>query len=267
MWQAPVLPRLAPASPSRLAIELERVIAIQSDAVASSPHPPVARLRPNHSDPVEQLYRELDAQDSRIPAEGRPPRPREGLPLRRQSATRARRAIPASLTWCIPLMVGHILADMRMDMVAIADRPAARRRRGHQRHRRAGPQGVRRGSRALRRRRHQAQQARFLLRRGPAGRELPQDAAGHGRRHPRHHGQAGRPHAQHAHARLPEPGAARAHRARDHRDLRAHRAPPRAWARSAASWKISRSSTWSPTPTQEILRRDRIQAPFATKSS
>ena len=126
-----------------------------------------------------------------------------------------------------PLMVARILADMRMDVVGHGDRPAARRGGGHQRHRRAGPQGVRRGSGALRGRRHQAHQARFLLRRGPPGGELPQDAAGHGGGHPRHHGQAGRPHAQHAHARLPQPRAARAHRPRDHRNLRAHRPPPR----------------------------------------
>ena len=47
-----------------------------------------------------------------------------------------------------------------------------------------------------------------------------------------------------------QPGAARAHRARNHRDLRAHRAPPRAWARSAANWKIWPSSTWSRMPTR-----------------
>ena len=48
--------------------------------------------------------------------------------------------------------------------------------------------------------------------------------------------------------------AARAHRARDHRDLRAHRAPPRAWAKSAANWKTSRSSTSIPRPTRRSSR-------------
>ena len=61
----------------------------------------------------------------------------------------------------------------------------------------------------------------FLLRRGPAGGELPQDAAGDGQRYPRHHREAGRPAAQHAHAGLPLARAAAADRAGDAGDLRA----------------------------------------------
>ena len=85
------------------------------------------------------------------------------------------------------------------------DGPPARRGRGYQRHRRAGAQGVRRRGRALRRRRDQAEQARFLLGRGAPGGELPQDAAGHGGGYPRHPGQACRPPPQHAHAGLSRP--------------------------------------------------------------
>ena len=46
-------------------------------------------------------------------------------------------------------------------------------------------------------------QINFTIARGEAGRELPQDAARDGARHPRHPDQARRPHAQHAHARPP----------------------------------------------------------------
>ena len=48
----------------------------------------------------------------------------------------------------------------------------------------------------------------FSSKRGAAGGELPQDAAGHGRRHPRHHGEARRPPAQHADAPPPAGGEA-----------------------------------------------------------
>ena len=47
-----------------------------------------------------------------------------------------------------------------------------------------------------------------LVERGAPGGELPQDAAGDGRRHPRHPGQAGRPAAQHADARSTCPRSA-----------------------------------------------------------
>ena len=57
-----------------------------------------------------------------------------------------------------PLEVAIILADMKMDL-SPPYRPAPRHGRGHRRHRGRNPQGVRRGDRPLRRRRHQAQQA------------------------------------------------------------------------------------------------------------
>ncbi len=113
-----------------------------------------------------------------------------------------------------PLLVAHLLADMKMDLVSmetgllhdvVEDTSVG----------------------ALRGRRHQAEQAGFLLGRRAAGRELPQDAAGDGERYPGHHREAGGPAAQHAHARFrPRAGAARAHRARNHRDLRPDSAPP-----------------------------------------
>ena len=49
-------------------------------------------------------------------------------------------------------------------------------------------------------------QDRVRHERGAPGRDLPQDDAGDGRRHPRHPGQAGRPPAQHAHAGAPARG-------------------------------------------------------------
>ena len=58
-----------------------------------------------------------------------------------------------------------------------------------------------------------------------AGRELQEDAARDGARRARHPHQARRPPAQHAHARRRARGEAGADRARDARDLRAHRQP------------------------------------------
>ena len=63
-------------------------------------------------------------------------------------------------------------------------------------------------------------------RRAPGG-KLPQDAAGDGRRHPRHPRQARRPPPQHAHAAAHGRRQARPHRAGDARHLRADRQSPR----------------------------------------
>ena len=65
------------------------------------------------------------------------------------------------------------------------------------------------------RRRHQARQDHLDHARGAAGRELPQDAARDGARHPRHPGQARRSRRQHADARAHAAREAGAHRARD----------------------------------------------------
>ena len=100
-------------------------------------------------------------------------------------------------------------------------RPPARRAGGHPHRSRPHPRVLRRGRAPHRGGRDQDQQDPVLLLRGAAGGELPQAAAGHGGRHPRHPGQAGRPPAQHAHAAVPARGAPRAHRARDHGHLRA----------------------------------------------
>ena len=66
-----------------------------------------------------------------------------------------------------------------------------------------------------------------LVERGASGRELPQDAPGDGRRHPRHHRQAGRPAAQHADAPPSARGPPDQDCPGDPRHLRAHRQPPR----------------------------------------
>ena len=143
------------------------------------------------------------------------------------SSTRDRSAIPASRTWCIRSKSPIMLADMKLDVVAIAagllhdivedtqtadraDQGAVRRRRG-----------------ARRRRRHQARRDLLLVERRAAGGELPQDAARDGGRHPRHPGEARRSAAQHAHAASPARGAAREDRAGDAGHLRADRQPAR----------------------------------------
>ena len=67
-------------------------------------------------------------------------------------------------------------------------------------------------------------QTRAAIRENQARGELPQAGAGHVRGHTRPAGQAGRPPAQHAHARVRQVGRqAPAHRARDHGHLRAAR--------------------------------------------
>ncbi len=126
-----------------------------------------------------------------------------------------------------PLEVADILADMKLDAVCIAAGPAARRGRRHAYHAGQDPRAVRRRRRAHRRRRHQDRRHPVFVDRRAAGGELPQDAAGDGRRHPRHPRQARRSPAQHAHAAAHGRRQARAHRAGDARHLRADRQPPR----------------------------------------
>ena len=88
---------------------------------------------------------------------------------------------------------------------------------------------VRRRDRPAGRRRHQAVAARAAVRADQAGREFPQAGARDVERHPRAAGQARRPPAQHAHARITSRSRrqAPAHRARDDGHLcaarRAHR--------------------------------------------
>ena len=83
------------------------------------------------------------------------------------------------------------------------------------------PHGRRAGRRRL-----QARPDRVRDPGASAGRKLPQDAAGDGARRARDPDQARRPPAQHAHAGCRAAEEARAHRARDARNLRADRQPP-----------------------------------------
>ena len=116
-----------------------------------------------------------------------------------------------------------------------------------------------------RRRRQQARPDPVQQPRRGAGRELPQDAARDGARHPRHHRQARRPHPQHAHARRHAARQAPQHRARDARDLRADRQPPR-HALDQGRARGPRLPLALPAPLQGDRERG-AQAPRATRSS
>ena len=107
-------------------------------------------------------------------------------PSKRPSAspantTRARRAIPASPTWSIPLMVAHILADMRMDVVAMEtgllhDVVEDTSVTVEQVRKEFGDEVARCVDGVTK-----LTKLDFFSRRRPAGGELPQDAARHGR--------------------------------------------------------------------------------------
>ena len=118
---------------------------------------------------------------------------------------------------------------------------AARHRRGHARHARADPRGVRRRRRRDRRRPDEARQAAVPDPRARAGRERPQDDRGDGGRHPRPADQARRPAAQHAHARgaarRPSSGASRPRRSRS----------TRRWPTASVCRRSSGSSRTSPS--------------------
>ena len=88
-----------------------------------------------------------------------------------------------------------------------------------------------------------------------AGREPAQNVPGDGQGHPRHHHQARRPPAQHAHAGLASAGEAADDRARDARDLRADRPPPGHLAASSGISRTSRCATSIPTPYHDIAER------------
>ena len=106
-------------------------------------------------------------------------------------------------------------------------RDPPRRHRGHTDAQGGDQPSLRPGSCRARRRRKQAGSDPVQEPGGGPGGELPQDAARDGARHPRHHGQARRPHAQHADAGRDAAGQAPHGRARDARHLRADRAPAR----------------------------------------
>ena len=90
-------------------------------------------------------------------------------------------------------------------------------------HQRTSRRAVRRGDRAPGRRRHQADAHSVSIEGRRAGREPAQDVHGDGQGHSRHHHQARRPAAQHAHAGEPAAGKAVRDRARNARHLRADR--------------------------------------------
>ena len=105
-------------------------------------------------------------------------------------------------------------------------RAAARRRRRHASFHVAHRRALRRRTSPARRRRHEDQPPGPAGSRGAPGRKRPQDASGHGQRRSRRGGEACRPPAQHAHAGISCRRKAAAHRPRNARYLRAHRAPP-----------------------------------------
>ena len=101
---------------------------------------------------------------------------------------------------------------------------------------------VRRRGRPPRRRRHQAERlslvrarARLLGRERPGG-QPAQDVPGDGRGHPRRPHQAGRPPAQHAHAR--RPAAGRSSSASPARRWRSTRRWPTGWASGRCKWEL-----------------------------
>ena len=145
----------------------------------------------------------------------------------RPSSTRDRSATPGEPYLVHPLEVADQLADMKLDVVAIAagllhdivedtQTPIERIKELFGADVAHVVEGVTKlGAISV------------LLERGAAGGELPQDAARHGGRHPRHPRQARRPAAQHAHAPPPAGGAAGQDRAGDPRHLRADCQPAR----------------------------------------
>ena len=83
-------------------------------------------------------------------------------------------------------------------------RPPARRHRRHIRQQGGHRGDVRKERRPHRGRRHQAEQDGLQEHQGAPGGKFPEDDPGHGRRHPGHFHQAGRPSAQHAHPAIPQ---------------------------------------------------------------
>ena len=133
-------------------------------------------------------------------------------------------------------------------------RAAARHRRGHHRVADGGARVLRRRGRRAGRRRHQAHRRRLPVARRGAGRELPQDARGDGHGHPGHPDQAGRPPAQHAHARPRCPSRSRSRRrARRSRSTRRSRTGS-ASTPSSGSSRISRSRRCTRASTRRSRR-------------
>ena len=139
-----------------------------------------------------------------------------------------------------------------------------RRRRGHGDHGRRRRARVRQGDRADRRRADEDRQAaRQRLEPGPAGRELPQAAALDREGCARHHHQARRPAAQHAHAGLPAARRSGAASRRRRATCTRRSRTASAWRRCGGSSRTSRSSTSSPTTTRRWRSRSRRSAASA----
>ncbi len=180
---------------------------------------------------------------------------------------------------------GDLYFSHPLEVAGHPDRPQARRRhhrggapprhhRGHRRHPRRDRPDVRRGHRPPGRGPHQDQEARPGVEEGGAGREPSQAAARYLVRHPRAAGEARRPAAQHAHARVHAGGGAAA--ASPRRRWRSTRRSPAAWACTTCA-RSSRSSPSAPsirkpTPrsrsawrdcapaTARLIERDRARA-------
>ena len=221
---------------------------------------PTARTTPRRRADLEPSRHEQALRDLLAPAAGRvrPPPPRRrhrddrrGGPDRRPGA---RGPVPA-LGRALHHAPGGRGDDRGRAGPRRADRgrrPAARRGGGHRADARGDRGDVRRGGGPRRRRRDQARPAPVQLQGGPAGGDHPQDARRHGRRLARPADQAGRPAAQHAHARRHARVEAAAHGPGDLRRLRAAGPPPRCPAGPLAA-RGPRLRHAAP----EALRRDR----------
>ncbi len=166
-----------------------------------------------------------DRRDPEVPAGRGPGRAGARLPLLRAlppgPAARLRRAVPVASP-----RSGRAPRGLQDGRHHRDRRAPARRARGHERDEGGPGAGVRARDRRARGRGHEDRQARLLLPRGAAGRELPQDGGGHGPRPAGPDDQARRPSPQHADARLPAAGQGEEDRHGDARDLRAARASP-----------------------------------------
>ena len=114
-----------------------------------------------------------------------------------------------------PLEVAHILADMKLDVTTLCAALLHDVVEDTRISSRAHCRALRPGGRPPGRRRHQDQPAGPAGSGSPPGGKRPQDAAGHGERRSRRGGEARRPPAQHAHARISlRPKSSSASRAR-----------------------------------------------------
>ena len=199
-----------------------RKIASQGTNVAHlTPPPGVPRLNPGH-DPIRGHPGDRPA----APPRGRPRHPPPGVHLLGGRAQGAGPRLGRALPRAPPRGRRHPRRDADGPDLRRGRAPA-RRPRGHPDHPRAAPGVLRQGRAPHRRGRHEDLEDPVRHLRGAPGRDLPEDAPGDGRRHPRHPRQARRPAPQHAHAAAPARRPPAAHLARDPRHLRPDRGPAR----------------------------------------